>query len=482
MSPLLRPLAAAVAAFTTYAGTALAANPIGGSTPAEYVPGMADPNLHYFDGKFTMWATHDFSVNNTGFLMRDWWIWSSPDLVKWMKESIVVPTVMTWDKVDNECWATDAAWVNNTYFFYVSAGPGEVGVMSAPSLKGPWKDPLGKPLLSTAFGKSLRPPATFRDPCVFQDPDTNDFFIIAGVFTYYVTKLSSDMISLAEAPRLVNFTTPTYGPCGAGQTDDKPFLHKNGDIFYLSWGCFYATSKSVYGPYAMQGAAIDKAMIAPDFQCDGQPHQCGKASTEQQLATTGTESARARAEALAPYNTRGPAVTNLPPSPAKPMGSPAAGDPIVLWECSNASAGRANWVTVPANPASGTPFSIHPASNDSLCVSAPSGSVGTGMTLEPCSGEGDGGGSVPSRVGDAAPATLVQKFQRVTPPQPNQGDDVQGVGVPNGCPCWNVRDNNAHTGASNHGVNGMVVQVSRSTALSVLYALSPSLLSLCLVQ
>ena len=103
------------------------------------------------------------------------------------------------------------------------------------------------------------------------------------------------------------------------------------------------------------------------------------------------------------------------------------------------------------------------------------GGVGTGMTLEPCSGEGNGGGSVPSRVGDAAPATLVQKFQRVTPPQPNQGDDVQGVGVPNGCPCWNVRDNNAHTGASNHGVNGMVVQVSRSTqqALSVLYAQPP---------
>jgi hypothetical protein len=28
----------------------------------------------------------------------------------------------------------------------------------------------------------------------------------------------------------------------------------------------------------MQGSVIDKAKIAPDFQCDGQPHQCGKAT------------------------------------------------------------------------------------------------------------------------------------------------------------------------------------------------------------
>ena len=49
---------------------ARAANPVGGKTPAEYVPGMADPNIHFFDGQFLMFATHDFSVNNSGFTMR----------------------------------------------------------------------------------------------------------------------------------------------------------------------------------------------------------------------------------------------------------------------------------------------------------------------------------------------------------------------------------------------------------------------------
>ena len=290
------------------AAVADAANPLGGKTPADYVPGMADANLHYFDGKFSMWATHDFSVNNTGFTMKDWWIWSSPDLVEWTKEAVVSPEKsLPWDTQENECWATDAAFVGGKYFFYVSAGGGEVGVMSAPSLKGPWTDPLGKPLLSSAFGKAQNPPTTFRDPCVFQDPDTKESYIVAGVFTYYITKLKPDMITLAETPQLVNFSTHTYGPCGDGKTADQPFLHKNGDTYYLSWGCFYATSKSVYGPYAMQGAVIDTAKIAPAYQCDGQPGQCGNKATdapdaaERRLRASGTESDLARADALAQY-------------------------------------------------------------------------------------------------------------------------------------------------------------------------------------
>ena len=46
--------------------------------------------------------------------------------------------------------------------------------MVADSIKGPWSDPLGKPLMSPAFGKAQNPPTTFRDPCVFLDPATGD--------------------------------------------------------------------------------------------------------------------------------------------------------------------------------------------------------------------------------------------------------------------------------------------------------------------
>lgn len=285
-------------------GGARAANPVGGKTPADYVPGMADPHMHFFDGQFLMFATHDFSVNNTGFKMTDWWVWSSPDAVTWAKESVITPKVsLKWDKEADECWAVDAAFVDGTYYFYVSVGPEQIAVMTAPSPKGPWADPLGQPLLSKSFGRSLNPPATFRDPAVFEDPDTKEHFLIAGVFDYYITKLSPDMVSFAEAPKLVNFTNDVYGPCGAGKTDDKAFLHKNGDTFYLSWGCFYATGPTVYGPYTMQGSVIDKDKIADEFQCDGQAHQCGN---EGLAAPRNSKSAQARAAALAEYDKQGP--------------------------------------------------------------------------------------------------------------------------------------------------------------------------------
>ena len=75
---------------------------------------MADPNLHYFDGKFTMWATHDFSVN-TGFTMKDWWIWSSPDLVEWTKEAVVSPQQsLKWDRLTSAGRPMLRSWVAST--------------------------------------------------------------------------------------------------------------------------------------------------------------------------------------------------------------------------------------------------------------------------------------------------------------------------------------------------------------------------------
>ena len=175
----------------------------------------------------------------------------------------------------------------------------------------------------------------------------------------------------------------------------------------------------------MQGAVIDTAKIAPDFQCDGQPGQCGKASALARLAASDKESDVARAEALAPYYLR-EAVEH----------PPTAGDTIVLYECSNASEGRASWVTTPAAPAPGVPFMIRPTSNHSLCITAPgAGGDTTHLVLQPC----------------GAPHSVQHFVRNAT----GQGDDVHGVG---GCPCWNVNDGNARPANGRHGRNDMVVQ------------------------
>ena len=53
---------------------------------------------------------------------------------------------------------------------------------------------------------------------------------------------------------------------GPGKCDDKPFLHKRNNIYYLSWGVFYATSANPLGPYQYRGTFLDPQRIEDDFK------------------------------------------------------------------------------------------------------------------------------------------------------------------------------------------------------------------------
>ena len=55
--------------------------------------------------------------------IADWWCWSSKDLVDWKLESVVQPNVsLAWSTSgeQHECWATDGAYRNGKYYFYLS--------------------------------------------------------------------------------------------------------------------------------------------------------------------------------------------------------------------------------------------------------------------------------------------------------------------------------------------------------------------------
>jgi hypothetical protein len=191
--------------------------------------------------------------------MDDWWIWSSPDLVHWTNECVIKPEQTYIGKPFTGCWATDAAFRNGKYYFYFSEKNEQAGVLVADSPTGPWRDPLSKPLLRA----DLTPTHEY-DICVFQDDDGSPY-IIFGVWDYYIAKLNDDMISLAEEPRLLELDRK-FGPYGEGKTDDKPNLHKINGHYYLTWGCFYAMSDSVFGPYQFKGSVMDTNIsFAPGY-------------------------------------------------------------------------------------------------------------------------------------------------------------------------------------------------------------------------
>jgi len=233
--------------------------------------GANDPHIRIIDGKAYLSASHDKSIDSKKFVMEDWWMWSSDNLVDWKLEYVLKPEDTYIGKPLDGCWATDIAKRNGKYYWYFSERNEQTGVMVAESLTGPWKDPLGKPLLSADMTLTHE-----YDIGIFEDGN-GDFYIVFGVWDYYIAKLNEDMISLAEAPRKIEIKNPRgpYNQDGKNTkmpTDDKPFLHSYNGKFYLSWGCFYAMADNVYGPYDYTGSIINSTSFATGYDSPTWPN------------------------------------------------------------------------------------------------------------------------------------------------------------------------------------------------------------------
>ncbi len=249
----------AISFFLALQSLVLAQNPI--------IPniGANDPHIRIIDGMAYLSASHDKSIANKGFVMEDWWLWSSDDLVNWKHEYTLRPEETYLGKPFESCWATDIVKRNGKFYWYFSEGNQQTGVMVGDSPSGPWRDPLGKPLLTSKLT-----PTHEYDMGIVQD-EVGEYYIVFGVWDYYIAKLNKDMISLAETPRKIEISNPRgpYNLDGENRekpTDDKPFMHFYNGSYYLSWGCFYAMGGSVYGPFDYKGCIIDSTSFAPGYE------------------------------------------------------------------------------------------------------------------------------------------------------------------------------------------------------------------------
>ncbi|MCV9386699.1 family 43 glycosylhydrolase [Reichenbachiella ulvae] len=226
--------------------------------------GINDPHIRVFNNKAYLSASHDTSIDNDKFIMEDWTLWSSDDLRSWKLESVLKPEDTYIGKPFSSCWATDIAYRNGKYYWYFSEGNQRAGVVVADSPTGPWTDPLGMPLLISELT-----PTHEYDMGIIETG--GEYYLVFGVWDYYIARLNEDMISLAEAPRKIVVKDP-QGPYGIGKLDDKPFIHQRNGLFYLSWGCFYAMSNDLYGPYEYKGTVIDSTSFVGGLESPTWPH------------------------------------------------------------------------------------------------------------------------------------------------------------------------------------------------------------------
>jgi len=232
--------------------------------------GITDPHIRIYDGRAYMTACHDRSVENEWFNIDHWVMYSSPDLVNWKLEYALHPEETYIGEPYEQCWATDFIRRNGLYYWYFSKHNHGVGVMVADSPGGPWKDPLGKALLT----EGLVPTDPYDPGIVEYDGESYIFF---GVWDFYIARLNEDMISLAETPRKIIINNPRgpYNQDGMNEenpTDDKAFIHRYKGKFYLSWGCFYAMSDHLYGPYDYVDAIMNDSSFAEGYKEPTWPH------------------------------------------------------------------------------------------------------------------------------------------------------------------------------------------------------------------
>lgn len=216
--------------------------------------GMSDPHVRIFNDTIYLYTGKDDTPEDKTWVMKNWMIFSSTDLVNWKKEGIISPKDNYMDDNSTECWAGDAAFRNGKYYFYFSDRSRSIGVMEANSPTGHFKDPIGKPLVS------------MHDPTILIDDDKNKTpYIIYGSKEhsdgFHIAKLNENMISLAEKPKLIIINGKEWE--NSPKWMDKNYIFKHKDTYYLSWGRDYAISKNIYGPYQCVGALGNGHHLSP---------------------------------------------------------------------------------------------------------------------------------------------------------------------------------------------------------------------------
>lgn len=212
------------------------------------IPGFPDVNfVSVGDTVYAFGGTdvdkHE-SANGKVFNMPYWRCFSSKDLVSWTLESEVHPE-QTWIGKNDQCWAGHGIMKNNKWYWYLSDGNRTTAVVVSDDIKGPWTDPLGKPLLT----EDMTPTREY-DKCIFIDDD-GKAYIVFGINRaggYHIAELDDDMISLKTEPKRI------ISDLDLVKATDAPFLHKVNEKYYLSSRTEYAIADSINGPYRQIGS------------------------------------------------------------------------------------------------------------------------------------------------------------------------------------------------------------------------------------
>ena len=213
----------------------------------------ADPAALVHNDKVYLYVGHDEAkAHENHYVLNEWLIFSSDDMVNWTEEAAFPASAFEWAK--GEAWAAHVVEKEGKFYWYVTVEHGtipgkSIGVAVSDSPTGPFKDALGKALITndmtTEHSDSYWDDI---DPAVFIDDDGEAYMYWGNVVCYWV-RLNDNMIELDGPIQTVDLPHFT----------EAPYIHKKDEWYYLTYAYMfpertaYARSKSVTGPWEFVG-------------------------------------------------------------------------------------------------------------------------------------------------------------------------------------------------------------------------------------
>lgn len=218
----------------------------------------ADPEAIIFDKTYWIFPTYSAKYKEQVFLDA----FSSKDLLNWKKHERIVDTAsIKWAK--KAMWAPSITKKGKNYFLFFGANDiqsnnelGGIGVAVASKPEGPYKDHLGKPLVSQFYNK-----AQPIDQFVFKDKDGQYYLIYGGWSHCNIAKLNNDFSGFVPQPDGTVFREITPEGYVEG-----PFMFIKDGKYYFMWSeggwtgpdysVAYAIADSPMGPFKRIGKIL----------------------------------------------------------------------------------------------------------------------------------------------------------------------------------------------------------------------------------
>lgn len=209
----------------------------------------ADPAVMVEGDTLWLFAGHDAAGNQKGYVMKDWLLYSTTDMKHWTEH----PSPL---RIDDFKWADSkqayaghvAKGKDGRYYWYVSTNWCGIGVAVADDIRGPYKDALGRPLLTNKDCFASTHGWACIDPAILIDDDGTPYIIWGNKQCYYA-KLKDNMIEIDGDVHQIDVPRFT----------EAPWVHKHNGKYYLTYASewpekiAYAVADNIGGPYTPMG-------------------------------------------------------------------------------------------------------------------------------------------------------------------------------------------------------------------------------------